>query len=379
MRFGVFDHNDASGRPAARQIAERLELVEAYQRLGFYAYHMAEHHNTPLSITASPHLMLAAASQRTSTLRLGTLISILPLYHPLRMIEEVCTLDQLTNGRLDLGVGRGISPIETSFHGVPGPETQDRFNEAFEILRTGLTSQTVSFQGRYYQIDNAPMVTRPVQRPHPPLWYGARTLDRALWCARLGMPMMALVPSEQVRPLTDAYRAEWASLGRPDSGLPPLGVTRSMVVAPTSEDAMKIANRAFGRFKESFELLWHRAGMQLPPVLPADTFEGIHNTGHYFAGDPAGARAWVERIRDVAGISYLAIELCFGDMTRAEALQSAELIATEVMPAVQLLFGKGATVRMAILEGLISVVLIYSGRSRHAAEPYRGRTTRRSG
>jgi alkanesulfonate monooxygenase SsuD/methylene tetrahydromethanopterin reductase-like flavin-dependent oxidoreductase (luciferase family) len=333
MRFSVFDHNDASGRPPVQQITERLELVQAYERLGFRAYHMAEHHGTPLGITPSPHLMLAAASQRTSVLRLGTLISILPLYHPMRVIEEACTLDQLTNGRLDLGVGRGISPIETSFHGVPGEQAQDRFDEAFEIVRTGLTSDSVDFHGKYYQIDGAPVVTRPVQRPHPPLWYGTRTLDRALWCARLTMPMMALVPSDRVRPLTDAYKAEWAALGRADADLPPLGITRSVVIADSDEAAMAIANRAFVRFRENFELLWKKFGVPLPPVLSADTFEGIHATGHFYAGGPAGARDWVARHRDAGGINYMALELCFGDMTVAETLRSAELFATEVMPA----------------------------------------------
>jgi alkanesulfonate monooxygenase SsuD/methylene tetrahydromethanopterin reductase-like flavin-dependent oxidoreductase (luciferase family) len=148
MRFGVFDHNDASGRPTTQQLAERLALVEEYERLGYYAYHMAEHHGTPLGITPSPHLMLAAASQRTSVIRLGTLISILPLYHPMRVIEEACTLDQLTGGRLDLGVGRGISPIETGFHGIPGEETQERFDEAFAVLRMGLSgAASVDFHG----------------------------------------------------------------------------------------------------------------------------------------------------------------------------------------------------------------------------------------
>ena len=331
MRFGVFDHNDASGRPPAEQLAERLSLVEAYECLGYRAYHMAEHHGTPLGITPSPHLLLAAASQRTSVIRLGTLISILPLYHPMRVIEEACTLDQLTGGRLDLGVGRGISPIETSFHGVPGSETQERFDEAFSILRMGLTSDTVDFHGKYYDVTDAPVVTRPVQRPHPPLWYGTRTLDRARWCARLGMPMMALVPSERVRALTDAYREEWAALGRDEADLPPLGVTRSVVVAASGEEAMEIANRAFVRFKENFELLWRRYDIPMPPVLPASTFEGIHATGHFYAGDPAGARAWVEHHRDVGRISYMALELCFGDMTLPETLRSAELFASEVM------------------------------------------------
>jgi alkanesulfonate monooxygenase SsuD/methylene tetrahydromethanopterin reductase-like flavin-dependent oxidoreductase (luciferase family) len=333
MRFGVFDHNDASGRPPAQQIAERLSLVEAYERLGYRAYHMAEHHGTPLGITPSPHLMLAAASQRTTVIRLGTLISILPLYHPMRVVEEACMLDQLTNGRLDLGVGRGISPVETSFHGVPGTETQERFDEAFSILQAGLTSESVDFHGKYYDVTDAPVVTRPLQRPHPPLWYGTRTLDRAVWCARLGMPMMALVPSERVRPLTDAYRTEWAALGRAEADLPPLGITRSVVLADSADAAMAIANRAFTRFKENFELLWRRYDIPMPPVLPADTFQGIHDVGHFYAGDPAGARDWVAHHREVGGINYMALELCFGDMTPAETLRSAELFATEVMPA----------------------------------------------
>ncbi len=331
MRFGVFDHNDASGRPATVQLDERLSLVTEYERLGYYAYHMAEHHGTPLSLTPSPHLMLAAASQRTSRIRLGTLISILPLYHPLRVVEEACTLDQLTGGRLDLGVGRGISPIETAFHGVPGEQTQERFDEAFTVLRAGLTSDSVDFHGKYYDITNAPVVTRPVQDPVP-LWYGTRTLERARWCARLGMPMMALVPSPAVRPLTDAYRAEWSSLGRPLADLPPLGITRSVVVAPTGEEAMKIANRAFTGFLANFESLWKRYNVPHPPVLPASTYEGIHATGHFYAGDPAGAREWVARHRDMAGVTYMALETCFGDMTKDEALQSAGLLATEVMP-----------------------------------------------
>src|SRR5882757_3831835 len=91
----------------------------------------------------------------------------------------------------------------------------------------------------------------PVQRPHPPLWYGTRTLAKAQWCARLGMPMMALVPSRAVRALTDAYKAEWTSLGRAAEDLPPLGISRNLVLAPTSQEAMKIANRAFARFKDS--------------------------------------------------------------------------------------------------------------------------------
>src|ERR1700761_1637034 len=171
--------------------------------------------------------MLAAASRLTSSIRLGTLISILPLVPPLRMVEEAATLDQLTNGRLLLGVGRGVSPVETGFHGVPGDEAQPRFDEAFEVLLMGLAGDVVDFHGRYYDIDSAPVVTRPVQRPLTP-WYATRTPDKARWCAQLSMPMLALVPSPQVRVLTDVYRDEWAALGRDAADLPPLGISRQI-------------------------------------------------------------------------------------------------------------------------------------------------------
>jgi alkanesulfonate monooxygenase SsuD/methylene tetrahydromethanopterin reductase-like flavin-dependent oxidoreductase (luciferase family) len=332
MLFAVFDHNDATGLPAGQQLDQRLELVTAYERLGYYAYQMAEHHGTPLGI-ATPHLMLAAASRLTSTIRLGTLISILPLVPPLRMAEEAATLDQLTNGRLVLGVGRGVSPVETGFHGVPGDEAQPRFDEAFEVLRMGLDPDVaeVTFHGKYYDIDSAPVVTKPVQRPLIP-WYATRTPDKARWCARLGMPMMALIPSPQVRTLTDAYKDEWAALGRAEADLPPLGISRQIVIADTTARAQEIAARAFAPFTGNLSYLWKKFDVAMPPGVASGTFETTP-AGHRYAGDPAGARAWVAEHAKTAGISYFSLEFAFGDMTFAEVTRSAELFAKEVMPA----------------------------------------------
>jgi alkanesulfonate monooxygenase SsuD/methylene tetrahydromethanopterin reductase-like flavin-dependent oxidoreductase (luciferase family) len=332
MLFAVFDHNDVTGLPAARQLDQRLELVAAYERLGYYAYQLAEHHGTPLGI-ATPHLMLAAASRITSTIRLGTLISILPLVPPLRMVEEAATLDQLTHGRLVLGVGRGVSPVETGFHGVPGDEAQARFDEAFEILQMGLDPDVpeVTFHGKYYDIDSAPVVTKPVQKPLIP-WYATATPDKARWCARLGMPMLALVPSPRVRTLTDAYKAEWAALGRAEADLPPLGISRQIVLADTNDKAQEIAARAFSPFVDNLSYLWRKFDVPMPPGVASGSFETVPS-GHRYAGDPAGARAWVAEHAVTAGINYFSLEFSFGDMTFAETLRSAELFATEVMTA----------------------------------------------
>jgi alkanesulfonate monooxygenase SsuD/methylene tetrahydromethanopterin reductase-like flavin-dependent oxidoreductase (luciferase family) len=137
MKFGVFDHLDDAGVPLAKLYADRLKLVEAYDRAGIHGYHLAEHHGTPLGCAPSPALFLAAVAQRTDSLRFGPLVYLLPFYHPLRLIEEICMLDQLSGGRFQLGVGRGVSPFETQCYGLDFSKTAEIYHEAFELIRKG--------------------------------------------------------------------------------------------------------------------------------------------------------------------------------------------------------------------------------------------------
>src|SRR5437588_12480717 len=118
MKFGVFDHLDRNDLPLRDYYESRLKIIEAYDRLGFYAYHLAEHHSTPLGMAASPSVFLSQAFARTRTLRMGPLVYVLPLYHPLRLYEEVCMLDHLSGGRLLLGVGRGGALGEHQRYGI---------------------------------------------------------------------------------------------------------------------------------------------------------------------------------------------------------------------------------------------------------------------
>src|ERR1022692_1909411 len=124
MEFGVFDHLDRDDQTLADYYGSRLQIIEAYDRLGFYAYHVAEHHATPLGCAPSPSVFLAAVAQRTRRLRFGPLVYTLPLYHPLRLIDEICMLDQMSGGRLELGVGRGISPFELGYFGLESATAQ---------------------------------------------------------------------------------------------------------------------------------------------------------------------------------------------------------------------------------------------------------------
>src|SRR6202049_1356128 len=125
MKFGVFDHVDRGDLPLGEHYENRLKLIEAYDRLGIRTYHVAEHHATPLGLAPSPSVYLSAVAQRTRRVRFGPLVYLLPYYHPIRLIEEICMLDQLSGGRLEFGLGRGVSPVEATLYGH-GPANAEK-------------------------------------------------------------------------------------------------------------------------------------------------------------------------------------------------------------------------------------------------------------
>jgi alkanesulfonate monooxygenase SsuD/methylene tetrahydromethanopterin reductase-like flavin-dependent oxidoreductase (luciferase family) len=126
MEFGIFDHLDRNDLPLCDYYEARLKTIEAYDRLGFYAYHVAEHHSTPIGLAPSPSVFLSAVAQRTKRLRFGPMVYALPLHHPLRLIEEICMVDQMSNGRLEIGFGRGSVPEEPSSGLVWGARSGER-------------------------------------------------------------------------------------------------------------------------------------------------------------------------------------------------------------------------------------------------------------
>ena len=334
MRFGIFDHIDDSGLPRGQQLEQRLRLIEQYDRDGFYAYHLAEHHGTPLGIVGSPNVFLAAVAQRTAGLRFGALINVLPLHHPVRLVEEWCLLDHLSGGRLEVGIGRGASPIEASFFGVDWDSTPELFTEAFDlILQAFSDAEALSFDGARFMVPDLPLTARPLQQPHPPFWFGASRPDRAGWCAERGINLMSLVSAERTRVTTDAFRERWQELGRREADLPHVGVNRHIVLADTELEAMRVAERAFTRFRESFDHLWNQRGIPVPPVYTATSYREWHEQGGAFAGTPEGARQFIAEQVQVAGVNYMTMDVAFGGITFEEASRTATLLASEVIPA----------------------------------------------
>ena len=172
VRFGIFDWIDRAHHLALPDLYEqRLQCLEYADTVDFYCYHLAEHQVTPLSMAPSPSVFLSAAIQRTRRIRLGPLVYLLPLYNPVRLLQEICMLDNMSRGRLELGVGRGVSPYELASYNVTPEASRTMFREALDIMLAGLTTGEVSYQGEHFSFANVRLHIAPWQRPYPPLWY----------------------------------------------------------------------------------------------------------------------------------------------------------------------------------------------------------------
>jgi alkanesulfonate monooxygenase SsuD/methylene tetrahydromethanopterin reductase-like flavin-dependent oxidoreductase (luciferase family) len=333
MKFGVFDHMDRSGGDLHRQFDDRLKLIELYERAGFHAYHIAEHHATPLGMAPSPSVFLAAVAQRTRTLRFGPLVYTVNLYHPLRLIDEICMLDQLSGGRLELGLGRGISPYEVGYYGVDPATGPERFAEASEVILKGLTHERLDHHGKYFTFKDVPMEMRPVQQPYPPLWYGANSLESADRLAKQGYNSVVGMKAEGVGAFTARYRAAWKALGRDEAKMPLIGLSRHVLVGDTDKEAQSAAKRAFLLWYDALIHLWRAHGVGLPRQLIPEKFEDALAQGYIIAGSPSTVRERMKRDNEVAGINYCLCRLAFGDLSFEESKRSLELFAKEVMPA----------------------------------------------
>jgi len=333
VKFGIFDHMDRAGGDLGRQFADRLRLIELYEKAGFYAYHIAEHHATPLGMAPSPSVFLAAVAQRTKTLRFGPLVYTLNLYHPLRLIDEICMLDQMSGGRLELGVGRGISPYEVGYYGVDPATGPERFAEALGVIVKGLTHNRLDHAGKYFTFKDVPMEMHPVQRPHPPLWYGANSLESADRLAKQNCNTVVGMRADGVGKFAERFRAAWTGLGRDPAALPLIGLSRHVVVGDSDREAQSAAKRAFLLWYDALIHLWRAHGVGLPRQLIPEKFEDALEQGYIIAGSPATVRERMKRDNEIAGINYCICRLAFGDLSFEESRRSIELFAGEVMPA----------------------------------------------
>jgi alkanesulfonate monooxygenase SsuD/methylene tetrahydromethanopterin reductase-like flavin-dependent oxidoreductase (luciferase family) len=260
--------------------------------------------------------------------------------NPVRMIEEACMLDHLSNGRLELGVGRGTSRDEAAVLGSDYDEARERFDESLEVLVQGLETGRVDFEGKYYTL-HCRLPIRPQQQPYPPLWYPTSNPDSVARIAERGFNTLmgfTMPGLDETALAAQRYREVTAKHeGNPGrynlQGREPMhGVTRHVYVAASDEQAMDEARVAYSAFDWSFR---DRPGR--PPetaVSRRGDFDTALSRGLILVGNPDTVRNEVQRFVDVTGCNYFVGSFAYGTMTDAQLMTSVRLFAEEVIPGV---------------------------------------------
>lgn len=339
LEFGVFDWVEWSAAPAAETFEHKLRMAELADRSGFYAWQIAEHQGTPLSIDGSPSLLLSAAIQRTKRLRLGALTFCLPWYNPYRFYNEVCMLDHMSGGRVELGVGRGVSPIESAYFFMKDvDESRDRYRETLDIFFAACGGKVLNHEGKYFSYRDLELYIEPVQRPYPPLWFPSSDRNSIDFTARHGYNTVLNTTAEEAGRLYAQYRDVWVR-HRSDPGrhnahvpAPKLGKSQHVYIADTDAEAVKDGEAAYEVWSKHLTHLTRKHGkpdlINVNPTSPAAVARLV-------AGAPDTVARQLGEIVRVAQINYLLLVFSFGSLRPDKAMRSMGLFVREVMPALR--------------------------------------------
>jgi alkanesulfonate monooxygenase SsuD/methylene tetrahydromethanopterin reductase-like flavin-dependent oxidoreductase (luciferase family) len=341
--FGIFDHIEGiPGTPTDRLFRDRLDLIRFADEAGFGAYHLAEHHGSDLCLAPNQELFISAASQITSNIRLGPMVKLLPLHHPVRIIEDMCVADQLTGGRLDFGVGRGVAPIEHAWFGSVWTEGRERFEDTLGIICNALANGEISSEGsRYHDFPTVPLATRPVQDPIP-FWYPGNPAV----AGRHGMALMwpGPVPQEIYETYVEAWETHRGGTLRvdgPDSR-PRVGITMLVAIAPNEQEALEIARRGMSGVVRRAEAVHAHDHQILPEEDCQAALRPLHTIlAHMEDAIAAGAGTSEQIAERFAAIlepglvDHVDLQLPVGDMTYEESRRTLELFASDVKPQLE--------------------------------------------
>jgi alkanesulfonate monooxygenase SsuD/methylene tetrahydromethanopterin reductase-like flavin-dependent oxidoreductase (luciferase family) len=343
MRFGTFSYNQARPWvPEHQAFEELLEQILLTERLGFDEAWFAEHHHSDYGMLASPNLIIASLAHRTRRLRLGNLVNAVPLHDPMRLAEECAILDILTSGRLNVGLGRGV-PRDDLKHGLDRATAQARFEEGIEILMRAWTEDMFTYSGKAWNYIDISCRPRPLQQPHPPIYYGATSPDSPAMVARRGWNLaLSRQPLANCARAIKAYRAERASLGMAGRG--DAIMVRDIYVADTDEQARAEATPEITRFWQlATDNIWRGDGIRTDD-LPKFTerfayFPGgltvsrLDEWGTSLIGSPETVIKKARAMIEAAQPDSLVGMFSYGGLSHEQVTRSIELFATRVMPS----------------------------------------------
>jgi alkanesulfonate monooxygenase SsuD/methylene tetrahydromethanopterin reductase-like flavin-dependent oxidoreductase (luciferase family) len=347
VEFGIFhEFERPPGVSEAQAFEDSFEMVDAAERWGLDAVWLAELHFAPhRSVLAAPLTIASAIAARTSHVKIGTAVQILPLCHPLQLAEEAATVDQISHGRLIFGVGRSGFARTYEHYGVPYAQSRERFAEILEVVRRAWTQETFSFDGQYFQYHDTCVVPKPYQQPHPPIRVAATSPDTFPSIGNQGHAIFAAVrlgTLHELAPLIASYRAAYAEAGHSGKGEVFLRVP--VYVADTAERAREEPQASimgfYRQLGEQLEASAQQAGARAIEQrdvrgrrLREITFDEVLRD-KVIVGTPEMVVERLRTVSDELGLDGILAELNSGGQTPREGvLRSLQLLCEEVMPA----------------------------------------------
>jgi alkanesulfonate monooxygenase SsuD/methylene tetrahydromethanopterin reductase-like flavin-dependent oxidoreductase (luciferase family) len=331
-------HRQVAGQSDTDAFAMGLDQVLASEEWGLDAIWLAEiHQQAARSVISSPMTVLAAIAARTTRLKLGTGVQVLPLTHPLRLAEETATVDQISRGRLLMGVGRSGNPRAYAAYGVPYSESRERFFETLDVLKLAWTQPSFSFHGKYHTFNEARAVPRPFQTPYPPIRIAGASEDTFPVLGALGYPLFVAVRSGSLAGLAPdlrAYREAYVAAGHKGKGEVHLRLT--MHIGETDTEARSQARESImaGYQKLITQLEGSpnaRRRAELADVRTL-TYEAVMRD-KVVIGSPDTVAARLSDLQDQLGIDGILAELNFGALLPPDhMMRSCELLLREVRP-----------------------------------------------
>jgi alkanesulfonate monooxygenase SsuD/methylene tetrahydromethanopterin reductase-like flavin-dependent oxidoreductase (luciferase family) len=347
VEFGIFhEFERLPGMSEAEAFTNAFDLVDIAEAGGLDAVWLAElHFNPKRSVLASPMLLAGAIGARTSKIKIGTAVQILPLCHPLQLAEEAATVDHISHGRLIFGVGRSGFARTYAAYGVPYAESRERFAETLEIVKRAWTSETFSFEGTYFQYHDVCVVPKPYQQPHPPVRVAATSPDTFPALGSQGFDLFCAVRTgtlSELAPNVVAYRSAYAAAGHPGKGGVFLRVP--VYVAPSFDKAVEDT-------RDSIMAFYQQLGAQLEASARESGARAIEQRDvrgrrlreasfddvlreKVIVGTPEMVVERLGAISAELGLDGILAELnCGGQVPRDGVIRSLKLLCSEVMPA----------------------------------------------
>ncbi len=340
MKFGLmftFQLPPNCGIPWNRPYQDMLDCLPLAEDLGYESMFMATHHAKTDGLCPGPLIACAAAAAVTKTMRIGTAVLLIPMYAPLKLAEDIAVLDNLSQGRFVFGGAPGYVAEEFAAHGIPRAQRIGRFEESLDLMITAWTQDEFEFDGKYFQVPPTVMTPKPMQQPHPPIWYGVsatKSLERA--ARRNAVQIMS--PRHGVDELMHHYAPYESMAAEIGWKIPERPIIRQVFIAKTMAEAEAIAAPAVNHL---YREIYGKASAAGDRVLRADDgsiitdyeqvgFENFKD--RYIIGDPDFAIESIKRYEKACNPTEMVCWMHMPGITGIDAMDSVELFAREVMP-----------------------------------------------